>query len=149
MYSRSACPLSICQLSSHSSVCHAMLYSLCCAVLCCAVLCCAVLCCAVLCCAVLCCASTRNVVSDAGTVEAGAGAGGEGVKRKRSDDMAALEADLAPEPQAGMTQSPAPFSSPHLFQQSSLASASPTSISSLCLCHSTCHARQSHWWAIV
>ena len=38
----------------------------------------------------------------AGTVEAGAGVGGEGVKRKRSDDMAALEADLAPEPQAGM-----------------------------------------------
>lgn len=36
----------------------------------------------------------------AGTVEAGAGAG-EGAKRKRSDDMAALEADLAPEPQAG------------------------------------------------
>ena len=36
----------------------------------------------------------------AGTVEAGAGAG-EGVKRKRSDNMAALEADLAPEPQAG------------------------------------------------
>ncbi len=44
--------------------------------------------------------------SDAGTVEAGAGAGGEGVKRKRSDDMAALEADLAPEPQAGTVQSP-------------------------------------------
>lgn len=37
-----------------------------------------------------------------GTVEAGAGAGGEGVKRKRSDDMAALEADLAPEPQAAL-----------------------------------------------
>jgi len=60
--------------------------------------------------------------SNAGTVEAGAGAGGEGVKRKRSDDMAALEADLAPEPQAGMAQSPplsaVPicFSSPHLYQ---------------------------------
>ncbi|DBA80302.1 TPA: hypothetical protein ACH3X2_007432 [Trebouxia sp. C0005] len=37
-----------------------------------------------------------------GTVEAGAGAGREGVKRKRSDDMAALEADLAPEPQAAL-----------------------------------------------
>lgn len=36
----------------------------------------------------------------AGTVEAGAGAG-EGAKRKRSDDMAALEADLEAEPQAG------------------------------------------------
>lgn len=36
----------------------------------------------------------------AGTVEAGAGAEGEGLKRKREDDMAALEADLAP--QAGM-----------------------------------------------
>lgn len=56
--------------------------------------------------------------SDSGTVEAGAGAGGEGVKRKRSDDMAALEADLAPEPQAGMTQSPASVSSPHLYQRS-------------------------------
>lgn len=33
-------------------------------------------------------------------MEAGAGAG-EGAKRKRSDDMAALEADLEPEPQAG------------------------------------------------
>ena len=42
----------------------------------------------------------------AGTVEAGAGVGGEGVKRKRSDDMAALEADLAPEPQAGMGPPP-------------------------------------------
>ena len=40
------------------------------------------------------------MLTSAGTVEAGAGAG-EGVKRKRSDDMAALEADLAPEPQAG------------------------------------------------
>jgi len=42
--------------------------------------------------------------------------------------MAALEADLAPEPQAGMTQSPAPFSNPHLYQQSPLVSASSTSI---------------------
>ncbi len=56
--------------------------------------------------------------SDSGTVEAGAGAGGEGVKRKRSDEMAALEVDLAPEPQAGMTQSPVSVSSPHLYQRS-------------------------------
>ena len=44
---------------------------------------------------------THMLTDYAGTVEAGAGAGGEGVKRKRSNDMAALEADLAPEPQAG------------------------------------------------
>lgn len=93
--------------------------------------------------------STRIKFSDAGTVEAGAGAGGEGVKRKRSDDMAALEADLAPEPQAGTTQSPAPVGSPHFFQQSPLVSASPTSISSLCLYHSTSQAHQLHWWILV
>ncbi|KAL3151001.1 hypothetical protein ABBQ38_012874 [Trebouxia sp. C0009 RCD-2024] len=40
-----------------------------------------------------------------GTVEAGAGVG-EGMKRKRSDDMAALEADLAPEPQAAPSRLP-------------------------------------------
>lgn len=33
-----------------------------------------------------------------GTVEAGTGAEGEGLKRKRGDDMAALEADLEPPP---------------------------------------------------
>jgi len=88
-------------------------------------------------------------LSIAGTVEAGAGAGGEGVKRKRSDDMAVLEADLAPEPQAGMTQSLASISSPHLYQQSPPVSASPTSISSLCLYHSTCQAHQLHWWAVI
>lgn len=44
-------------------------------------------------------------------MEAGAGAGGEGLKRKRSDDMAALEDELAPLPQAGMLCDPnsAPF----------------------------------------
>lgn len=40
------------------------------------------------------------------------------MKRKRSDEMAALEVDLAPEPQAGMTQSPVSVSSPHLYQRS-------------------------------
>jgi len=54
VYSKSVCPLSFCQLSSHSFICRAMLHSLCCAMLRCAVLCCAVLCCAVLCCAVPC-----------------------------------------------------------------------------------------------
>ena len=41
-----------------------------------------------------------TTMTGTGTVEAGAGAG-EGGKRKRGDEMAALEADLAPEPQAG------------------------------------------------
>jgi len=69
VYSKSVCPLSFCQLSSHSFICRAMLHSLCCAmlrcaVLCCAVLCCAVLCCAVLCCAVLCCAVLCRAASE-------------------------------------------------------------------------------------
>ena len=49
----------------------------------------------------------------AGTVEAGAGVTGETAKRERSDDMAALEADLAPEPQAGQSASSLDLKSMH------------------------------------
>ena len=62
-HNRSVCPLSICQLSSHSSVCHAMLHSFCCCVLCCAVMCCDVMCCAVLCCVALCSKMVSHAVS--------------------------------------------------------------------------------------
>ncbi len=42
--------------------------------------------------------------------------------------MAALEADLAPEPQAGMAQFPASISSTHLYQHPSPLSAVSVSI---------------------